>query len=509
MKTMRMKERVSNRRRRMTACLLAIAGAGNVFAASGDWKDNRETAWPNNGNVNGNVYTINTARELAQFAFTVSTAPVNAYAGKTVVLAEDIDLSERYWQPAGTDFKGVFDGNGKTVTGMTITLAALNTAYAGGLFASLAADAVVRDLTLEAVDIQFDVYGSFNITVGSITGGTPGASSSGFATIENCRVDGVINTRNAWTGGGASRVGGIVGELDNGSVVRDCVSSVSVTASGRSVSVGGIVGNLRTKSRAWNILNMGPIHGTSIVSGQAANVGGLVGLMTYTTGHNDVYIANGFSTGSVAAAGSGTKYVGGVVGYGAGVSTSVANLYWLTDLAAKAFGQIATGTLPGSVIAVDAPAPGELVSTHSVYNTKILLSALNTWAVANSGDGYLGWTIKNGVNGGYPVLDRVYPNEISEQFLSVSAIDVVQAAGSVTLRWAPAQIEGTLIHYEIFATDDLALDIAGWDVYAHDGAVVVIDDLGTAEHTVTLKPALLDNPLGDKGFFKVKAVTQH
>jgi len=97
---------------------------------------------------------------------------------------------------------------------------------------------------------------------------------------------------------------------------------------------------------------------------------------------------------------------------------------------------------------------------------------------------------------------------LDEQFLHVRTINVDRAAGIVTLRWDPAQIEGELVSYEIHATGDLATPAAGWDIYAHDGVTVVIDDSGAAEHTALLKPALLANPLGDKGFFKVKALTR-
>ena len=98
---------------------------------------------------------------------------------------------------------------------------------------------------------------------------------------------------------------------------------------------------------------------------------------------------------------------------------------------------------------------------------------------------------------------------IEEQSLHVRAINVDRAAGAVILRWDPVQIEGDLVSYEIHATGDLATAAVDWDIYEHDGAAVEIDDSGAAEHKAILKPALLANPLGDKGFFKVKAFTRH
>ena len=77
-----------------------------------------------------------------------------------------------------------------------------------------------------------------------------------------------------------------------------------------------------------------------------------------------------------------------------------------------------------------------------------------------------------------------------------------------TLTWDTAQIEGTLLYYQIYVTDDLTLQVNHWDIYGHDDNGVTIDDFGKAEHTVTLTPLSLDNPLGDKGFFKVKAMTR-
>lgn len=73
--------------------------------------------FPAVGYADGN--TISTAAELEAFRENVNGG--NTYEGQTVTLLTDVELSSESWEAIGTEehpFKGTFDGNAKTITGL-------------------------------------------------------------------------------------------------------------------------------------------------------------------------------------------------------------------------------------------------------------------------------------------------------------------------------------------------------------------------------------------------------
>ncbi len=90
--------------------------------------------WSESGNQNeewctdyesARELTISSAADLAQFAKMVNEG--KDFGNKTVILTADIDLSDHYWTPIGVwasnggkPFNGTFNGNGKTISGLTI-----------------------------------------------------------------------------------------------------------------------------------------------------------------------------------------------------------------------------------------------------------------------------------------------------------------------------------------------------------------------------------------------------
>jgi len=186
----------------------------------------------------------------------------------------------------GTPFTGSFDGNGHTISGLTIDTGSLQ--YLG-LFGKLS-NASVSDLSLEAVEItcrERDEIAS------QYTAGLAAENESG--TIERASVAGNINSR-----GGALVAGGLVGQ-NTGEIVE---SSASGTFTGDiSSSTGGLVGR-----------NEGKISNSS-ASGRVKNgryVGGLVGLDrgTVTNSSADATVS---STGNFTQYGS--NYAAGLVGF--------------------------------------------------------------------------------------------------------------------------------------------------------------------------------------------------
>ena len=203
-------------------------------------------------------------------------------------LSADINMAGKEWTPIGTDennsYNGTFDGNGKTITGLTVNQSEKN--YAG-LFGCLGSDGKVQNLTLENVHISGAFY------VGSVVG-------TNFGTVSGCTASGNIT-------GTESCIGGVVGQNKGtvtGSTVSGNISSNQYT--------GGVVGeNFGTVSACY--------HATGDVTGNINYVGGVVGWNYYGT-VTACYHVNGNVTATY-------KWVGSVAGYNGGVG-SVTACYW-------------------------------------------------------------------------------------------------------------------------------------------------------------------------------------
>ena len=203
-------------------------------------------------------------------------------------LSADINMAGKEWTPIGTDennsYNGTFDGNGKTITGLTVNQSEKN--YAG-LFGCLGSDGKVQNLTLENVHISGVFY------VGSVVG-------TNFGTVSGCTASGNIT-------GTKSCIGGVVGQ--NKGTVTGCTVSGNIS---NNQYTGGVVGeNFGTVSACY--------HATGDVTGNINYVGGVVGWNYYGT-VTACYHVNG----NVTATGN---WVGSVAGYNGGVG-SVTACYW-------------------------------------------------------------------------------------------------------------------------------------------------------------------------------------
>jgi hypothetical protein len=191
-------------------------------------------------------------------------------------LVDSIDLSDVRWSTAVIPlFTGTFDGNGLTISHLTIK----GKDYVG-LIGCLASGAEVKDLGV--VDVNITGSGDY---VGGLVGSN--GYGDGGGTITNCYASGLVT--------GNHGVGGLVGR-NSGAVTRCCSTGV---VSG-SQHVGGLVGDSTRYNEYGSISNS---CSTGWVSG-SENVGGLVGNNT------GIIITNCYSTGSV----SGSELVGGLVG---------------------------------------------------------------------------------------------------------------------------------------------------------------------------------------------------
>lgn len=231
---------------------VAIFNDNNFCYAVGK-KIETDTSWYDESKEK---FTLSDAADLFGFAKLVNEG--NNFSGKTVELAADIDLTGYVWTPIGSGkhFAGTFNGNNHKVIGMSVFAAGID--YAG-LF-------------------------------GYVSGGT----------VQNVHVVGKVTAMDV------SCVGGIVGQVGANSVVQNCLSEVTVTATGKSTAVGGVVGtSVGTINLCWN---------KEAVTAGNANVGGIVGSGS---------AKNCANFGTV----KGTSNAGGIAGTG-----SVENSYNLGDV---------------------------------------------------------------------------------------------------------------------------------------------------------------------------------
>lgn len=181
---------------------------------------------------NDGVYHVYDDKGLKEWA-----AALNTNYATSCTLEADITMpapadGESNWTPAGNPdtniFKGTFDGNGHTISGLVINKPK-HTAI--GFIKEL--KGTVKNLTLKDAKIT-----------GSNCIGAVAASVGENGTIENCHVTGTSEI----TGGTATEdgrtVGGIAGGMSHGSqAITACHVSDGCTVTGTKV-VGGIVGNI-------------------------------------------------------------------------------------------------------------------------------------------------------------------------------------------------------------------------------------------------------------------------
>lgn len=153
----------------------------------------------------------------------------NSFSGKTVTLANDIDLKNTAWTPIGqtgaTQFMGTFDGNNKVISNLNIdTTAQTGANYSLGLFGWLNA-AKVKNVTIDGAIVK----GNHNVGV------IAGYLETAGCTIEGCSVtNATIEGHHANDDACGDKVGGIVGHAGNaGVVVKNCTISNSTISAGR------------------------------------------------------------------------------------------------------------------------------------------------------------------------------------------------------------------------------------------------------------------------------------
>ncbi len=270
-------------------------------------------------------YIISSADDLAGLALLVNGG--NSFEGKYIQIASasSIDMAAySNWTPIGTltkPFKGTLDGNGATLTNLTINDTQTFTAPQSiglGLFGLIGPGGAVQDLTLSALNVQVNYSISPSMDVNSYIGGIAGMNEG---TISNCAVSGIFDID-----GVVVKVGGITGSngSDSGSTgntygtIEDCTTDCDITANSsyQLMHGGGIAGS---STKATGIITGCSSQGVITASGTAAsdgtyrcspNVGGLIGyadnaIISDCTSDVDVAVTEFVRS----------SYVGGLIGF--------------------------------------------------------------------------------------------------------------------------------------------------------------------------------------------------
>lgn len=217
--------------------LFVAAGTARADATpSGLWSGNTDADWGSNY-AESNEFYISTAAQLAQFAYMLN-SEIRLFAGKTVRLIADIDLSAHYWVPIGNKearaFAGTFDGQGHTISGAYFDSSSFPSQ--GNVFCGIFGVTAARG-TVRNINVTKSTFAA-HYNVGCVVAYNQG-------TVEYCSVgsDVIVRSTAADNSNKAIRFAGIV--ASNLGTVRGCVSDADLSyhkGKGRNY-IGGIVGH--------------------------------------------------------------------------------------------------------------------------------------------------------------------------------------------------------------------------------------------------------------------------
>lgn len=272
------------------------------------------------------TYLISNSYELAWFRDEVNKGKYTLNAR----LTENINLGGHPWTAiskltdtsAKTGYKGTFDGNGKTISGLNPVGELISGKYRGaGLFGYVYTGGTVKNVTVEgAMKAEWNCGG----VVAYLAGGR----------VENC-----VNRMNITPRSESIYlyyVGGVVGYMtnytDNSAVIIGCRNEGSIDGGTTGENVGGVVGGASNSPGISNCANTGNISGKASIGGIAAtasipitacyNTGKITGASSKIggiVGYSSSKVTNCYNTGAVAGAGKAgykgvPEGVGGIAG---------------------------------------------------------------------------------------------------------------------------------------------------------------------------------------------------
>lgn len=287
-------------KKRIGSLLLVVAMCLTLLPTAAFAVDDEETA------AAPEKFVITSVSDLQTFADAVNEGDYDGKTDAVVTLDADLDLAGIAWTPMGDtshDFAGTFDGQGHTISNLTIgTADAPITGELAGLFGVV--EGTVKNLFLDEVSVNanvgYYVGGLVAYAVGPIenchitkldmdavapgVGGLIGYATSGNS-IYGCSVSGEIAVKS-----GCQGVGGFIGSMGKNAQITYSGATVSVTApKERSTNAGGFIGrgNGERAARAIvkNCYSKGAVTGGAYAGGFTGSTAGMDIQNCYATGN--------------------------------------------------------------------------------------------------------------------------------------------------------------------------------------------------------------------------------
>ena len=277
-------------KKRIGSLLLVVAMCLTLLPIAAFAVDDEETA------AAPEKFVITSVGDLQAFADAVNKGDYDGKTDAVVTLDADLDLAGIAWIPMGDtshDFAGTFDGQGHTISNLTIgTADAPITGELAGLFGVV--EGTVKNLFLDEVSV--------NANVGYYVGGLVAYA---VGPIENCHItkldmDAV-----------ASGVGGLIGYATSGNSIYGCSVSGEIAVKSGCQGVGGFIGSMGKNAQ---ITYSGATVSVTAPKDRSTNAGGFIGRGNGERAARAI-VKNCYSKGAV----TGGAYAGGFTGSMAGM----------------------------------------------------------------------------------------------------------------------------------------------------------------------------------------------
>ena len=354
------------------------------------------------------------------------------------------------WQPIGSNtkrFSGIFEGNGYTISKLTINKPNANNL---GFFGSTASEAKINNIGLLGIDIQGESR------VGGLAGSNRGSVTNSYAT-------------GAVTGTG-DNVGGLVG-LNNGDVTNSYATG-AVTGNNQ---IGGLVGSNRD-----SVTN-------SYATGAVTGIGGIGGLVGFNRGS----VTNSYATGAV----TGNNQIGGLVGSN---RDSVTNSYWNTQTSGLATSAGDDGVTSATTVQLQSPTAPGTTTTEVYYGWSI-----NDWDFGdNSHYPALRHARGDDLNACNPDITTPsailacavpLPNQ-RDRNQGLTALFVLADGDDVTAELIPTFFP-LKSSYDIIATTETAVQLTLRPYAINNNATITITDQDNADYFVGKPNGALSDPI--------------
>ena len=275
-------------------------------------------------NTTDTTFTLTTADQLMGFAkllkgdstadpavVAVAFEGVTVKLGANMIINEDVTAETAYiWDTTGSVFKGNFDGDGKTVTGIK-AVAPENYTNNYGIFSKTEGTVNIKNVTFDQLVITA-IQAVETTTDGQTTTTYVGAGTTGVIGYAN----GAVNFENVTVKGdikGLQNVGGLIGGVGRVAVsVKNCTVEGTVAGYHKSnqAQVGGLLGN------TYGELT---VEGCTVKADITSKGGRTAGVCGFPNG--TVSVKNTTVEGDITADGSYNGAIGGILGQAVGAST--------------------------------------------------------------------------------------------------------------------------------------------------------------------------------------------